>query len=141
MAFVEYDRELDYRYDALLGGRYPMLQFHVARYPDFAGSVDVDAHLDSGAELSLFDGALIGRTLGVDLFDGRPINYQSASGWSLEARLHQLHFEHDALGKFELRVGLSTVPIQRNLLGRDFFDLFQIGFREHHQTVLLKASP
>ncbi len=55
--------------------------------------------------------------------------------------LHNLLFENELLGRFELEVGLSTSAIKRNLLGRDFFNLFQIGFREHHQMVLLKASP
>ena len=39
----------------------------------------------------------------------------------------------------ELRFSIGQ--IQRNLLGRDFFNLMQIGFRERHLEVFLTASP
>lgn len=141
MPIVEYDRELEYPYDRLFGGRFPTLQLRVGFDTALSSAVDTNAHIDSGTLVSLFDGALLASSTGIDLFGGRAMTYQSALGWSLEARLHKLHFEHEVLGRFELEVGLSTVPIHRNLLGRNFFDLFQIGFREHHQALLLKASP
>jgi hypothetical protein len=31
--------------------------------------------------------------------------------------------------------------IQRNLLGRDFFDLVQVGFRENHSEFYVEPSP
>jgi hypothetical protein len=38
-------------------------------------------------------------------------------------------------------VGFSSGEIHRNLLGRDFFNLAQIGFRERHLTFFITPSP
>ena len=42
-------------------------------------------------------------------------------------------------GYFDLEIGVSTAPIKRNILGRDFLDKVQFGLREHHQTFYLTA--
>ncbi len=48
---------------------------------------------------------------------------------------------HADLGTFELEIAFSTSEIQRNLLGRDFFDLVQVGIREHHLELLVTPAP
>ena len=41
----------------------------------------------------------------------------------------------------DLDIGFSTVPLRRNLLGRDFFNLVQIGFRERQQVFYVRGEP
>jgi hypothetical protein len=95
------------------------------------------AHLDTGAELSLFDGALVVPILGIDLMAGREVRLDSAGAFAITARIHRLALSHPHLGRFALDAAISTVPIARNLLGRDLFRHIQIGFREFHQTFFI----
>jgi len=101
----------------------------------------VRAHLDTGADLSLFDGALVVPTLGIELMAGREIRLSSAGAFVFSARIHRLELSHPDLGRFTLDAAISTVPIRRNLLGRDFFQHIQIGFREFHHTFLITPAP
>jgi hypothetical protein len=103
-------------------------------------SVDLVAHLDTGAGRSVFDGARLS-SLGLDLMAGREIRLGSVSGFALTARIHRVDLSHLNLGRFTMDVAISTVPIQRNLLGRDFFQHIQIGFREFHHTFLITVAP
>ena len=45
------------------------------------------------------------------------------------------------LGRFTLDAAISTVPIRRNLLGRDFFQHIQLGLREYHQSFFIAPTP
>jgi len=65
----------------------------------------------------------------------------SVAGVGLTARLHRVQLVHPVLGSFALEVGFSTVPISRNLLGRDFFNFIQIGFRERYLTFYVTPTP
>ena len=53
---------------------------------------------------------------------------------------HRVRLSHEELGHHELRVGFSEQPIARNLLGRDFFGLFQIGFWESQSRLLFSPE-
>ncbi len=64
-----------------------------------------------------------------------------AAGFAISARIHRLKLSHPQLGSFTLDAAISTVPIHRNLLGRDFFQHIQLGFREFHQTFLVTSAP
>lgn len=139
MVAVNYEYQFGYPSD-LRGRRFPRLTLRMTSPRDSELSLDVDAYLDSGAERSLFDGS-IARALGVDLLRGETITYASTAGVGLHAVLHKVHLHHEDLGRFNLEVVFSTVPISRNLLGRDFFDHVQIGFREHHSSFLITATP
>jgi hypothetical protein len=75
--------------------------------------------------------------LGLDLLQGETKHYSSTSGSSIEARLHTVHFHHGNLGDFELEVGFSLGDIQRELLGRDFFNIAQVGFHERQRAFYL----
>ncbi len=101
-----------------------------------ARAIDAIAYLDSGAQRSLFDGRLA-RLIGLDLFDGRRLPFAS----SIEALLHAVRLSHPELGDFDLELGFSTVPLRRNLLGRDFFNLVQIGFRERRLVFYVTPEP
>jgi len=59
----------------------------------------------------------------------------------MEGIIHPVRLSHPDLSDFDLEVGFSTVPLRRNLLGRDFFSMVQIGFRERHQVFYVKAEP
>ena len=89
----------------------------------------------------MFDGALMVPILGIELMAGREIRINSAGVFALTARIHRLEVSHPDLGRFTLDAAISTVPIPRNLLGRDFFQHIQIGFREFHQTFLITTAP
>ena len=58
----------------------------------------------------------------------------------MEACLHAVRLSHPELGCFDLEIGFSPFPLRRNLLGRDFFNLVQIGFRERQQALLRHAA-
>ena len=62
-------------------------------------------------------------------------------GTVLTATIHPVRLTHSDLGDFELEVGFTSVNIKRNLLGRDFFNLLQIGFRERRQMFYVSLEP
>lgn len=127
-------------YRTVTGDLFPLVMLRVSNpaQPDL--SLDVDAYLDSGAQRSLFNGWRA-QTLGLNLLDGETKLYGSTSGSYVEARLHRVNLHHENLGDFELEVGFSLVQIQRELLGRDFFNLVQIGFRERQLEYYLNTTP
>lgn len=107
---------------------------------DPAQAVGIDAFIDSGAEGSLFQG-WIPESIGLALLDGERKRYAPVHGVPLEARLHRVTLSHTELGSFELELGFCTVEISRNLLGRDFLNLIQVGFRENQQTFFISPTP
>ncbi len=92
--------------------------------------MDVNTYLDCGSERSLFNG-WVGAALGIDILSGPRMKFETAAGSYLTTTIHPVRLVHDDFGTFELEVGFSTSEISRNLLGRDFLDFVQIGFREH----------
>ena len=138
MTTVTYSFEFNYL--PLNSGSSPNIQITVASlvHPDQA--VDIDACLDSGTLLSLFDGR-IATSIGIELLSGRPKTYTATSGASIEARLHRVRISREDIGDFDLEAGFSLGEIQRNLLGRDFFALVQIGFRERQRMFYVTPSP
>ncbi len=136
---VDYEYQIEYAHDPD-GNRFPRLSFQVARADDPAVTVDTNAYLDSGAARSLFSGR-IGMALGIDVLSGPDLTFQNTTGSRLVATLHPVRLTHPDLGSFTLEVGFSTTDIYRNLLGRDFFNLVQIGFRERFLTLFVTPSP
>lgn len=136
---MSYDYQFNYIYD-LNGEPYPglVLRISLPHHPE--QTLDIDAYFDSGTQRSLLDGQL-GRAMGLDLLSGRPIRYTSVTGSGIDARLHRIQLSHPDLGNFELEIGFSIGQISRNLLGRDFFNLIQIGFREQHLTFYVTPNP
>ena len=102
--------------------------------------MEIDAELDSGAEYSLFEGSLA-FAIGLDLFEGTPFAFGLADGISLDSRILPVVLSHAELGRFELDARFSTGPLRSHILGRDFFDLLQVGFNEHHSEVFLGTAP
>ena len=102
-------------------------------------TLETNAELDSGAEYSLFDGQLA-VDIGLDLFEGTPFAFGLVNGISLNSRILPVVITHGELGRFNFHARFSTGPLRRNILGRDFFDLLQVGFDEHHSEVYLGAA-
>ncbi len=133
MPEVSYRISLDYLRDSVTGDPFPGLWVAVG-HPD-----EIQFHLDSGAEVSLFDGE-IAHGIGLELQSGAAQSYSTSSGATLAARLHRVRIRHEELGEHELRVGFSEQRLARNLLGRDFFNLFRIGFRERQSILLFEPE-
>lgn len=138
MVTVSYTYQFNYR--EFSGGRYPIVQLCVSNPSDPEQTVDIDAYLDSGAERSLFAGWIAG-AVGLNLLSGTTKKYTSTTGSSVEARLHRVRLFHPDLGSYSLEIGFSVGEIQRNLLGRDFFNEVQIGFRERHFSYYITPAP
>jgi hypothetical protein len=139
MVHVSYPYEFPYPYD-LNGRRFPVLKIEVCAFNQPPQPVAVDACLDSGAELSLFEG-WIASEIGLVLLEGTPKIYSPAAGPGVNARMHRIRLSNASLGAFEMEIGFSVDDIRRNLLGRDFFNLIQLGFREHQQTFHILPAP
>lgn len=136
---ASYEYRMEYGHDRE-GRRFPTLTFRMLTPVDSSSIVDVEAYLDCGAERSLFDGR-IGGLLGIDLLSGQPLRYESATGSGLSANIHPVRLVHAELGTFDLRAGFTTGELRRNLLGRDFFNLVQIGFRENQLAFFVTPTP
>lgn len=139
MITVNYTALFGYLY-AERHDRFPGLPVQVQNPNSPDQAVDVQAHLDSGAEFSLFDGWIAG-AIGVDLLDGPVRRYAATRGEPFEARVHRVVLFHPDLGVFPLAIGFSAEEIRRNLLGRDFLNFIQIGFRERHLEFYVAAVP
>ncbi len=139
MVDVSYTHQFAYAYTPQ-GSRFPGFVIRLANPQQPEQGIDVDAFLDSGCERSLFDGRHAG-SLGINLLAGRLKTYASTAGYGVDARLHEVLLLHPGLGEFRLEVGLSTDGIARNLLGRDFFNLIQVGFRERHLAFYIEPTP
>lgn len=138
MVAVEYQHSFNYRQFA--SGSSPVLQVRIARQDNHEFGIDTDVYLDSGAERSLFNGDLLA-ALEIDLINDRAKSYGSTIGSSVTAYLHQVQLIVPNVGDFSLEIGFSNVEIRRNLLGRDFFNLVQIGFRERRFQYYLSPTP
>jgi hypothetical protein len=139
---ITYTRSFSYSIDQFSGEAFPGLEVRLSLPSGGAdNAVDLIAHLDSGAMRSVFDGGRIVSILGIDLMAGREIKLGFINGFNFSARIHRVQLSHPLLGQFTLDAAISTVPIRRNLLGRDFFRHLQIGFREFHQNFLITAAP
>ncbi|MBI3756435.1 MAG: hypothetical protein HY267_00510 [Deltaproteobacteria bacterium] len=139
MVTVQYAYEISYAHDPFTGDPFPILPLQVTNLSNPGIALDVNAYLDSGAQRSLFDG-WIATSLGLDLLSGQALSYGSLGG-IIQGRLHQVRLSHFDLGEFDLEIGFSENPIRRNLLGRDFFNLIQIGFRERYLTFYVTPTP
>lgn len=137
---VIYVRSFAYLIDSLSGERFPGLEVRVSLPGNPNNAVDLVAHLDTGAARTVIDGGRIVSTLGIDLMAGKEVSLGSVIGVPLIARVHRLEVSNPNLGRFTLDAAISTVPIRRNLLGRDFFRHIQIGFREYHHTFYINAA-
>jgi hypothetical protein len=88
----------------------------------------------------LFNGGLLA-ALEVELMNGNPKYYGTTFGDTVSAYLHTVRLTVPSAGDFDLQIGFSNGDIRRNLLGRDFFNLVQVGFRERQMEYFLTPTP
>lgn len=138
MVTVDYQYTFNYRQ---FGSRsFPILQARISHLDNPELAFDTDVYLDSGAEGSVLNGNLLA-ALGIELINNKPRRYSSTLGNSITAYLHEVRLTIPDVADFHLEIGFSNGEIRRNLLGRDFFDLVQIGFREHQLQYYLEPTP
>ena len=138
MVLVNYLHEFNYH--EFQEGQSPVLQLQVSHPDNSENKIDVDVYLDSGTQRSLFNGFIIA-SLGITLINDRIQWYSTTAGNSIDAYLHRVQLTLPDVGNFNLEIGFSKERIRRNLLGRDFFNLAQIGFRENQLKYYLTPSP
>lgn len=119
---------------------FPGLLIEVRNPVNEGNGIEVQAHLDTGAEYSLFTGE-IAAAIGLNLLEGDPVTFSSTAGTEVDARRHGIVLAHEILGNFPMNLAFSTGDIRRNLLGRDFMRLIQIGFREYHTEFYVTPTP
>ena len=139
MDTVSYSHRFNYPRDPQ-GNSFPILQLRILNLSNPTNGLDIDAYLDSGAEYSFLNG-WIAHVLGLDLLSGSLRRYGPLVGPAIDGRVHRVRLSHPGLGQFDMDIGFSTVDIRREILGRDFFNLAQIGFRENHLTYYITAAP
>ena len=141
MPTIDYAYEIPYTVDPRNNRSFPRLLVRLTNLAEPSRAIDTDVFLDSGAEISLFD-LQYAAILGLDLTSAPARQWgSSVRGLALEGKLHRISIAHDLVGEFDLEVGFAERSISRNLLGRDFFNCVQIGFRERHLTLYLTPSP
>lgn len=138
MIRVEYLHQFAYR--DMAEGQSPVLQVTISRLDEANNAIDVDVYLDSGTSISLFNGFLVTQ-LGLGLINDKKRVFRSTVGGSLEAYLHRVQITVPGVRVFDLEIAFSNGQIARNLLGRDFFNLVQIGFRERRFEYYLNPRP
>lgn len=138
MPTVAYPHEFPYR-QSPAGGTFPILPITIGTPHQLTRSADVIAYLDSGAQRSL--SARWRRRSGWTCSGDVDCHSPPPRDSSIEAIIHPVRLFHPDLGDFNLEIGFSTIPLRRNLLGRDFFSLVQIGFRERRQVFYVRAEP
>jgi hypothetical protein len=135
---VEYPHQFSYR--EMFEGQSPVLLVTISRLDGADDAIDVEAYIDSGTSTSLFNGFVLSQ-LGLDLMNDKKKVFESTVGSSVEAYLHRVRLALPSVGVFDLEIAFSNAQITRNLLGRDFFNLVQIGFRERRLEYYLNNRP
>lgn len=139
MVAVDFSFEAPYL-TSISGKSFPGLIVTLENAYDPSTPIEVRASLDSGAEYSLFDGQTA-QAIGLDLISGAPFTFVTTGGATIDARILPVVVRHSDLAAFKMDLRFSTGKIRRDILGRDFFNLVQVGFRERHLRVYLSATP
>ena len=145
MVYVEYLYEIPYSIEGQTGRTVPKLQVQVINPLDETQALDTDAVIDTGTAKSLFS-THCAVAIGLDIANGTPYGWTTSAGGSISGRIHPVRLSIPNIGDFEMEIGFREEgglrhDLMRNLLGRDFLDLIQIGFREHHQTLFITPTP
>jgi len=114
---VQYTHQLAYSLDSQ-GKPFPILQLRILNPADSEQGLDIEGYLLSGNERK----------------------YGPVVGPTIIGRVHRIRLSHPTVGNFDLDVGFSTQEIHREILGRDFFNLVQIGFRERYLSYYLTTE-
>lgn len=121
-------------------GNFPTVLVEIVNPADQTLRVEVDGYLDSGASRSVFFG-WIAHAIGLDLLSGAQLPYLNNTGQEYEGRVLPVIISQEDLGDFNIELGFAMWDAPRCLLGRDFFDLVQIGFRERQLEFYVEPTP
>lgn len=144
MVSVEYSHR--YHYRRFAEQLFPMFTVEIRNPSDPNLAIEQDAFLDSGASRSIFRGE-VPAMLGLNLLDGDRWSFETNTGETIDARVHPVQLvlpateDEPAPTPMNLNLAFALGDVRRNLLGRDFFDLAQIGFREHRLEFVLLPVP
>ena len=139
MPEVSYRISLDYLRDPETGEPFSGL-WMVVVHPGQASRARSPVPLGLGCRSFAVRPGQIAHGIGLGLQRGDVQVFSASSGAKLAARLHRVRLRHEDLGEFELRVGFSESNSRANLLGRDFFNLFHVGFQERRSTLLFSPE-
>ena len=139
MPDVSYAHQLPYL-NPEHGPSYPGLLIQLQNPADLDLVVEISAHVDTGAERCVLDGRMA-LAIELDLMAGLPFKLTATSGHGIEARLHNVRILHELLGVFQVEAAFTVGEIRRQLLGRDFLKLIQIGFREQLAEFYVTPTP
>lgn len=116
---------------------------YLAISTDTSTSLDVCAHLDTGAEYSIFSGA-IGLELGLDITTVRRVRQRTLLGawidtYEHEVRVDILNLEANPIC-FVSRICFPEQDLPRNLLGRTFQEHLLVGLDVSRGELYLAPS-
>lgn len=131
---VSYAHKFEYRNIPGHEGLYPALLLSISA----TESVDTVGVIDTGSVRTLFNGELAA-AIGLRLEDGTPQALYPINGGVLRTKLLKAHILFNGL-EFDLDICFSEARVNRNLLGRDFLEKIQVGFREHHRLIYLQQE-
>ena len=127
---IHFDHDVEYL-DTPVGPA-PALMVALANPVRPGRFIDALAYLDTGAQRTVFDGEFA-EGLGIDILRGKKVLMSATHGSSIGTREHHVTLSHPACGTLSLTICFSEEQIHRNLLGRDFLGLLQIGLRHYDQ--------
>lgn len=134
---LRFSHRFRYHYDEIEASTIePRLIFTIEnpQRPDL-GQQDIQAKIDSGAEYTLFKGWVL-QLLDVELMDGESRKFQSLVGESFTGWKHEVKLLLTNDLQITMNVYFSDAN-RRNVIGRDFFDSFRIGFDQINELFYL----
>lgn len=133
------DYPLTYAYTLLNGGIIaPILPVRLIS-TDGLRHQDTTALVDSGADVSVFH-AVFARAISIDIEAGREETATGVSG-DISIYYHRVQIQVDT-EIYDLEVGFTDdLHTPENLLGRDWFNQIQLGFRENLREFYLRLEP
>ncbi len=102
--------------------------------------VVIDAIIDTGASISLFDKS-VAQLLGIDIPTGKPLKVRTASNDEYDAYIHPVDLEFLGLA---LNIPIAFCPAWddvTNLLGMEgFAEALQLGLKHAERTLLVRRA-
>lgn len=111
----------------------------ILAHPHDGTSIDVLLHVDTGAQRSFLDGSLLA-AIGLEPKE-QELTFQTVSGESLGAQVHECLLGDEIIGLFSLPVCFSVNRLRRNLVGRDFLERVEMCLIQNLSELYLGLVP
>jgi Aspartyl protease len=106
-----------------------------------SSSVELDALIDSGADVSIFHASLA-KALGLDVEAGLQQHFRGISGEPIPSYFHTLQLQVMGLSPIQVAVAFTDSPGVVALLGQaDFFQAHQIKFERYKERIEINPAP